>query len=47
MKGLIWNYYFYAEIEGNIYSKDGQEMLRALQVFCDKLKIVGNYTLNN
>lgn len=47
MKGLIWNYYFYAELEGNIYSKDGQEMLRALQVFCDKLKIVGNYTLNN
>ena len=47
MKGLIWNYYFYAELEGNIYSSDGQEMLRALKVFCDKLKIVGTYTLRN
>ena len=45
MKNLIWNYYFYVELEGNINSDEGQEMLRALNVFCDKLKIVGSYNL--
>ncbi len=44
MKELIWNYYFYVELEGDINSSDGQEMLRALNVFCDKLKLVGTYT---
>lgn len=43
MKELIWNYYFYVELEGNINSNDGKEMLRALNVFCDKLKLVGTY----
>ena len=45
MKTLIWNYYFYVELEGNINSPDGVDMLRALGVFCDKLKIVGTYKL--
>ena len=45
MKELLWNYYFYAELEGDINSTNGIEMLRALQVFCDKLKIVGTYTI--
>ena len=45
MKELLWNYYFYAELEGDINSNNGIEMLRALQVFCDKLKIVGTYTI--
>ena len=43
MKELIWNYYFYVELEGNISSEEGRDMLRALRVFCDKLKIVGIY----
>lgn len=43
MKELIWNYYFYVEIEGSINSSEGREMLRALSVFCDKLKVVGCY----
>jgi prephenate dehydratase len=47
MKELIWNYYFLVEIEGSINSQDGKDMLRALQVFCDKLKVVGTYNINN
>lgn len=44
MKELIWNYYFYVELEGDINSSDGKDMMRALSVFCDKLKLVGTYT---
>lgn len=44
MKELIWNYYFYVELEGDINSSDGKDMMKALGVFCDKLKLVGNYT---
>lgn len=43
MKELIWNYYFYVELEGNINSTEGKDMIRALGIFCDKLKIVGIY----
>lgn len=47
MKELIWNYYFYVELEGDINSSDGKDMLRALGVFCDKLKIVGTYNIQS
>ncbi len=43
MKELIWNYYFYAELEGNIYSEKGKELLTALEKHCDKLKVAGSY----
>ena len=43
MKELIWNYYFYVELEGDINSSEGKDMIRALGIFCDKLKIVGIY----
>ena len=43
MKELLWNYYFYVEADGNINSKNGQDMLRALGATCDKLKLVGSY----
>lgn len=46
MKELLWQYYFYVEAEGNLHSPDGQNMLRALAVFCDKLKPVGCYTVS-
>ena len=42
-KELMWNYYFYVELEGNVSSVDGQEMLKALEKYCDKLKLVGVY----
>ena len=44
MKELIWNYYFYVELDGDINTKEGKDMLRALSIFCDKLKLVGTYT---
>lgn len=43
MKELLWSYYFYVEADGNINSKNGQDMLRALGATCDKLKLVGTY----
>lgn len=46
MKELIWNYYFYVELEGNINSEDGKDMLKALSIFCDKLKLVGTYSIS-
>ena len=46
MKDLIWNYYFYVELEGSVETESGKDMLKALKVFCDKLKIVGTYSSN-
>jgi len=43
MKELIWNYYFYIELEDNVNTKNGKEMLQALEQYCDKLKVVGSY----
>ena len=43
MKSLLWNYYFYVELDGDINTSDGKEMMKALEVFCDKLKLVGTY----
>ena len=43
MKELIWNYYFYIELEDNINTPKGHEMLQSLEKYCDQLKVVGNY----
>lgn len=43
MKNLVWNYYFYVELEGNANSNEGKKMLKELQTYCDKLKVVGQY----
>lgn len=43
MKELIWNYYFYVEVEGCINDNEGKEMIKALSIFCDKLKVVGTF----
>ena len=43
MKELLWQYYFYAEAEGNIYTEKGEEMLSELKNYCDRLKSVGTY----
>ena len=46
MKELLWQYYFYVEAEGNIHSKEGQDMLRELRDNCDRLKAIGTYIKN-
>ena len=43
MKELLWQYYFYAEAEGNIHTEKGEEMLSELKNYCDRLKSVGTY----
>lgn len=43
MKGLIWNYYFFVEAEGNISTQNGQNMLSELSAVCARLKLVGTY----
>ena len=47
MKELLWSYYFYVELEGNVNSEKGLEMINELQKYCDKLKVVGSYFINN
>lgn len=44
VKDVPWQYYFYVEAEGDQTSEEGQRMLRALSVCCDKLKVVGHYS---
>ena len=36
----IWS----VELEGNINSQDGKDMLNELKTVCDCLKLVGTYT---
>ena len=43
MKELLWEYYFYVELEGNIQSEKGTSLMESLGEFCDKLKFVGTY----
>ena len=43
MKELLWEYYFYVEIEGNIQSEAGVSLMESLGEFCDKLKFAGTY----
>lgn len=42
-KELVWEYYFYAEGEGNISSSEGKKMLEALGECCSNLKILGSF----
>ncbi|MBO6013924.1 MAG: chorismate mutase [Oscillospiraceae bacterium] len=43
MKDHAWQYYFYAEVEGNDQSERGKRMLSALQGACPQVKIAGRY----
>ncbi len=42
-KELVWDYYFYAEGEGNIHSAQGKAMVDDLQGCCSHLKVLGSY----
>ncbi len=46
MKDLMWTYYFYVELTGDLQSKRGMYMLDELSECCDKLKMVGSYKDN-
>lgn len=42
-KELVWDYYFYAEGEGNINGEQGKKMLCELSKCCSNLKILGSF----
>ena len=42
-KELIWDYYFYAEGEGDINSEKGKKMLGELSKCCSSIKILGSF----
>ena len=44
VKELLWEYYFYLEAEGDIFSERGQQMLRDLEPFCDRIKVIGTFS---
>ena len=39
-----WEYYFYAEGEGNIDSLDGRKMIHDLKKLCENVKILGSFS---
>ena len=43
MKELMWNYYFFVELEGNVNTPDSEDLLVQLGTVCEKLKLLGTY----
>lgn len=46
MKDLIWTYYFYVELTGDLQSRRGKYMLDELSDCCDRLKMIGTFKDN-
>lgn len=46
MKDLIWTYYFYVEITGDLQSRRGKYMLDELSDCCDRLRMIGTFKDN-
>ncbi len=42
-KDLTWEYYFFAEGEGNINSNDGRAMLKELSLCCNNVCVLGSF----
>ncbi len=43
LKNRNWEYYFYTEVEGNLFSPKGKQMLAGLQYECGEIKVAGTY----
>lgn len=43
MKELLWQYYFYAEAEGDLENEKGRQMMKELEPFCDRLRMLGSF----
>lgn len=43
MKSLLWQYYFYVELEGDLDSENGKKMLADLSVLCERMKMLGSF----
>ena len=42
-KELVWDYYFYAEGEGDLTSEQGKAMLTDLKNCCSDVKVLGSF----
>lgn len=42
-KELIWEYYFSAEVEGNVHTEKGKALLHNLEEICSSVKVLGTY----
>lgn len=45
-KDTMWQYYFYAELEGDVNGENGRAMLAELEGRCDRLKLAGTFGLH-
>ena len=43
MRELLWQYYFYVELEGSLENENGRQTMAELRECCDKLKVVGTF----
>ena len=43
MKELLWQYYFYAEAEGDLDSPEGHRMMQEIAPYCDRLRMLGSF----
>ena len=43
MKELLWSYYFFVELDGDMATEEGNSLLQELAPFCDRLKLVGSF----
>ncbi len=43
MRSLLWQYYFYVEVEGDLFNENGRAMLDSLSVYCERMKVLGSF----
>lgn len=43
MKELLWQYYFYAEAEGDLDSPEGRRLMTQIEPYCDRLRMLGSF----
>ncbi len=43
MKELLWQYYFYVEAEGDLAGEKGSQMMKEMEPYCDKLRMLGSF----
>lgn len=43
MKELLWQYYFYVELEGDLDTPEGKDMIKELSDYCEKCKVLGSF----
>ena len=42
-KDLLWEYYFYVELEGDLRAEEGRVMLQELSGCCDRVRVAGSF----